>query len=222
MNSVSDSLKWVVAAAVAVGLGLASAHAQDKKAGDTQDSKSSSQARDTKAAKEDKKASELSRSDRSAMEKMAQSDMAEVQAGKVAQQKASNPEVKKYAEHMVQEHSKALEEGKQLASTKGVTPPKETDRKHRNALEKLERTDRDSFDRAYMRQMVQDHEDALKLVRKTAKDAKDPQLKAHAEKMAPHIEEHLAQARKINDSLSGDKPSKSNTKSDTRSETKKQ
>ena len=179
MNSVSDSLKWVVAAAVAVGLGLASAHAQDKK--------------DAK----------LSRGDRSAMEKMAQSDIAEVQSSKVAQQKAQNPEVKKFAEHMVQEHGKALEEGKQLASTKGLTPPAETDRKHRNALEKLERTDANSFDRAYMKQMVEDHEDALKLVRKTAKDAKDAQLKAHAEKMAPHIEEHLAQARKINDSLAG-------------------
>jgi len=179
MNSVSDSLKWVVAAAAMVALGLASAHAADKKEGG------------------------LSRGDKSSLEKMAQADMAEVQAGKVAQQKASNAEVKKFAEHMVQEHSKSLEEGKQLASSKGVTPPKGPDRKHEDALDKLEKSQGDSFDRLYMRQMVKDHEDALKLVKKTAKDAKDPELKAAAEKMAPHIEEHLAQARKISDSLGG-------------------
>jgi putative membrane protein len=176
MNSVSDSLKWVVAAAVAVGLGLASAHAEDKNAA-------------------------VSRGDRNAMEKMAQSDLAEVEAGKVAQQKASNDEVKKFAEHMVQEHAKSLEEGKQLASAKGLQPPSAPDRKHKSALEKLQKSDGGSFDRLYMRQMVQDHEDALKLVKKTAKDAQDPQLKAQAEKLAPHIEEHLAQARKISDSL---------------------
>jgi predicted outer membrane protein len=53
-----------------------------------------------------------------------------------------------------------------------------------------------------MQQMVRDHQNALKIAEKAAKDAKDAQLKAHAEKGAPHIKEHLAQAQKISQSLS--------------------
>jgi putative membrane protein len=49
--------------------------------------------------------------------------------------------------------------------------------------------------------MVKDHEDALKLVQNTAKNANDPQLKADAEKTAPVIEKHLEEAKRIAASL---------------------
>lgn len=139
----------------------------------------------------------VSKQDRQAIQKLAQADMAEIQAGKLAQQKASSPEVKKFGEHMVEEHSKMLEQGKQLAQSKGVKPPAATDKKHQAALKKLQGASGDDFDRRYMAQMVEDHQEALKLAEKTAKDAKDPQLKEHAQKGAGHIKEHLAQARKL-------------------------
>lgn len=144
-----------------------------------------------------KAAPKVSKQDRQAMQKLAQSDMAEIEAGKLAQQKASSPEVKKFGEHMVEEHSKMLEEGKALAQSKGVKPPAATDKKHQAALKKLQGASGDDFDRRYMAQMVEDHQDALKLAEKAAKDAKDPQLKQHAQKGAGHIKEHLAQARKL-------------------------
>jgi putative membrane protein len=80
-----------------------------------------------KAAKEQgaakKSSGQLAKDDLQSFRRMAQADMAEVAAGKVAAQKAQSPEVKKYGQHMVDEHSKMLEEGKQLAQAKGVTPP---------------------------------------------------------------------------------------------------
>jgi putative membrane protein len=139
----------------------------------------------------------MSKGDVQALRKLAQADMAEIEAGKVAAQKASNPEVKKYAEHMVQEHSKMLEEGKQLAQAKGVQPPAGPDKKHQDALKKLQASDGEDFDRQYMRQMVRDHQEVLKLAQKTSKDAKDPELKAHVQKGLPHIKEHLEAARKM-------------------------
>jgi putative membrane protein len=175
--------RWFIAAASAAFLVLTihPLQAQDK----------------AKGEKSAKKAQGISKSDMQAMQKLAQADMAEIEAGKVAMQKASSSEVKKFGEHMVQEHSKMLDEGKKLAQSKGVKPPAATDKKHQEALKKLEALSGEDFDRRYMQQMVKDHEDVLKLAQKTAKDAKDPDLKSHVEKGTPHIKEHLDQARKI-------------------------
>jgi putative membrane protein len=63
----------------------------------------------------------------------------------------------------------------------------------------LEGASGERFDRAYMDQMVKDHEKTLKLVQETAKNAKDPELKQAAEKAAPEVEKHLEMAKQISD-----------------------
>ena len=153
------------------------------------------------AGKSAKKDAGFSKQDRQALERLAQADMAEIAAGKLAQQKASSPEVKKYGEHMVQEHTKMLQEGTQLAQKKGLQPPKDTDKKHKSALKKLEGLSGEEFDRQYISQMVKDHDEVMKLAQKTVKATKDAELKAHLEKGSPHIKEHLEQARQIQASL---------------------
>src|SRR4051812_39994177 len=182
-----NSFRYVLAAACAAFLafGPSSGHAQDK--ADTS----------AKADKTAKKGANISKGDMRSMQKMAQADMAEIAAGKVAAEKASSAEVKKYGQHMVDEHSKMLEEGNKLAQAKGMKPPAGPDKKHQDALKRLQGLGGEAFDRQYMQQMVKDHKDALKLTEKAAKDAKDPDLKAHAEKGAPHIKEHLAEAQKL-------------------------
>jgi len=187
-----NSFRYVLAAACAAFLafGPSSGHAQDK--ADTS----------AKADKTAKKGANISKGDMRSMQKMAQADMAEIAAGKVAAEKASSAEVKKYGQHMVDEHSKMLEEGNKLAQAKGMKPPAGPDKKHQDALKKLQGLSGEDFDRQYMQQMVKDHKDALKLAEKAAKDAKDPDLKAHAEKGAPHIKEHLAEAQKLQQGMS--------------------
>jgi putative membrane protein len=157
-------------------------------------------------------AKKLSKDDVRTLSRMARADIAEIEAGKLAQHKASNPEVKKYGEHMVQEHTKMLEEGKKLAHSKGVKPPAATDKKHQAALKKLQGLDGDDFDRQYMKQMVQDHQDVMKLAQKAAK-SNDPDIKAHAEKGTPHIKAHLDQAKQVLSKLEGPRPTKGAEKS---------
>jgi putative membrane protein len=140
---------------------------------------------------------QLSSADAKKLEAIARADMAEVAAGKVGVSKAQSAEVKKFAQHMVDEHSKMVDEGGKLAKSKGVEPPSGPDRKHQDALKKLEGLSGDKFDREFMAQMVKDHNDALKLVKETAKDAKDSDLKAMAQKAAPKVEEHLKMAQQI-------------------------
>jgi putative membrane protein len=139
----------------------------------------------------------LDRRDARALRNMAEANLAEVEAGKLAAGKARSEEVKKFAQHMVDDHGKQLQEIQKLASARSVDLPSQPAAKHRAAMKKLEGTSADNFDGAYMSQMVKDHRDALKLAQRTAKNAKDSELKAAAEKAAPDIKEHLQTAEQL-------------------------
>lgn len=151
----------------------------------------------TRAEQKQGSKSSFAREDRRHFRQIAQANMAEVQAGKLAQSKASSDEVKKFAQHMVEDHGKMLEEQETMAQAKGVSLPKEPGKAEKSALKKLQSSSGEQFDRSYMEQMVKDHEKALKLVRDTAKGAKDPELKQAAEKAAPEVEKHLEMAKEI-------------------------
>jgi len=159
-----------------------------------QDAKKDAAPKEQQAKKEAKKAA-LEGQDMKFLREMAQGNLAEVQAGKMAASKASSSEVKKFAQHMVDDHSKALSENRALAKSKGVQLPSAPAKKHQDAAKKLEQASGAEFDKAFMQQMVKDHEEALKLHQSAAKSAKDKELKAAAEKAVPVIEKHLEMAK---------------------------
>lgn len=140
----------------------------------------------------------LSKEDQDTVTKIAQANMAEIQAGQMAAQKGTSSEVKSFANQMVSDHGKAGDELKSLASNKAVTLPAETDAEHKAAADKLSKTAAGlSFDRAYMEAMVKDHEKAASVFEKTSKDAKDPDLKNWASKTLPTIQNHLKMAKDL-------------------------
>jgi putative membrane protein len=149
----------------------------------------------TSARKEEAK---VDSGDRRLMTRAAQMGVAEVATSKVAMEKASRPEVKKFAEHMVKEHEKSNSELKQIASSKGVSLPTLPDGKHQDALKNLRGMSGEKFDRQYMEQAgVKDHKATLDLFQDGAKKAKDPELKAFFEKNVTDIKQHLAMAQDI-------------------------
>jgi putative membrane protein len=153
-------------------------------------------------AQSQSKKGSVSKQDQQYFRDIAQANMAEVQAGKVAQQQASNPQVKEFAEHMVQDHGRMIQEQEQMAGAKGVQMPKQPKKEQQAALDKLKKAEGAQFDKAYMSQMVKDHEKALKTVQQAAKNAKDPQVKQMAQKAEPDIEKHLQMAKQLSDSAS--------------------
>jgi putative membrane protein len=141
--------------------------------------------------------SALSKSDQRHFEHLAQSNMAEIQTSKLAQSKASSDEVKQYGERMVEDHGKMLEQQRTMAKAKNVKLPVAPDDKHQAALKRLQGLSGQQFDRAYMEQMVQDHQAALRLVKDIAGKADDPELKAMGEKAVPEIQKHLEMAKQL-------------------------
>lgn len=143
-------------------------------------------------------ASKLDRSDRNALVEMAQSNMAEIAAGKLALGKAANPEVKAYAQRMVDEHSKTLAEVQALAQAKGVELPKELTVKHKAKGAMLEALKGDIFDRTYIKQSGRrDHRVTHEQLKDNMNKIKDPDIKALAMKMQPVVEQHLMAADEL-------------------------
>jgi putative membrane protein len=123
--------------------------------------------------------------------------LAEVQLGKMTAEKAASPEVKQFGQRMLQDHSKANQELMALVKTKAISVPTALDQKHQEEADRLATLQGAAFDRAYIQQMVKDHEEDVQLFSTQAQQGKDPELKAFAVKTLPTLEEHLRMVRNL-------------------------
>jgi putative membrane protein len=135
--------------------------------------------------------------DRMFVKKAAQGNLAEVQLGQLALQKSSSPEVKQFAQRMIDDHTKAEDQLKQVASQENVTLPDSPNAEQKATKDRLEKLSGKSFDRAYMKDMVTDHTKDVSEFKMEARDAKDPAVKNYASQTAPVIESHLKEAKSI-------------------------
>jgi putative membrane protein len=124
--------------------------------------------------------------------------LAEVELGRLAMQSASSSDVKQFAQRMVDDHSKAGDELKGLASRKSVELASKVDRQHRAVRDRLAKLKGAAFDKAYMGQMVTAHLQAVTLFQEEAQKGQDPDVKAWAAKTLPTLQEHLKMAQSIN------------------------
>ncbi len=136
-------------------------------------------------------------SDRKFMDKAAQGGMAEVELGQLAEQNGQSAEVKAFGKRMVHDHSKANDQLKQLASQKGVSLPTSLDAKDQATKDKLSKLQGAAFDKAYMKDMVADHEHDVAEFKHESMAAHDPDLKSWAGQTLPTLESHLHEAEKI-------------------------
>jgi putative membrane protein len=127
--------------------------------------------------------------------------MAEVELGKLALEKSSNPQVKEFATMMVKDHGMANTELMAIAKQKNITLPSTVDDEHKKKMDELSKKSGADFDKAYVDAMVSDHKSTLKLMEDELRDAKDADLKAFATKTAPIVQSHLVMINKINDSM---------------------
>jgi putative membrane protein len=139
----------------------------------------------------------LSGDDKEFVTKAAIGGMAEVQMGQLASSKATSADVKAFGQRMVTDHSKANDELKSLATTKGLALPTDLDDEHKNDMQKLSTLTGKDFDKAYMDNMVKDHEKDVNEFQKASGSAGDADLKAWAGKTLPTLQQHLQMAKDV-------------------------
>jgi putative membrane protein len=133
----------------------------------------------------------------------AQDGMTEVELGRLAVQKGMSDAVKQFGQRMIDDHGSANQQLMQLASSKGMTLPTTLDAKHAAMVAKFQRLSGAEFDRAYAKQMVQDHRKAVDLFQKEADRGADADLKAFASKTLPTLQGHLSMAQALTGGTTG-------------------
>jgi putative membrane protein len=127
--------------------------------------------------------------------------MAEIELSKIAE-KTENPEVKRFAERMVHDHTAANTELAGIATGLNVETPKTLDDDHQRIRDRLRNMHGKDFDRQYMQIMVEDHDQAVKLFRQEVSSGHDPKLKQFAQNTLPTIEQHQKMALDLSRRLS--------------------
>lgn len=129
------------------------------------------------------------------VDKAAMGGVAEVKLGQLAQQKGSSDQVKTFGQKMVDDHSKANDQLKAIATGKGMDVPADMEPKAKAAMDKLSKLSGAAFDSAYMKMMVADHKEDIALFEKEAASGTDADLKAFAAKTLPTLHGHLKMAQ---------------------------
>src|SRR4051812_13252342 len=102
---------------------------------------------------------QVSSGDKDFVHDVAIANMAEVDLARLASEKAATPEVKKFAQMMIDDHTTAGEKLKALASQYTIEVPAQVDDKHQDARRNLEKNQAPDFDREYADKMVDGHQD---------------------------------------------------------------
>ncbi|WP_214072899.1 DUF4142 domain-containing protein [Mucilaginibacter sp. dw_454] len=123
--------------------------------------------------------------------------MTEIELSKLATTKATNADLKKFADMMIMDHSKAGDELMAIAKTKNITLPDSVNTDSKKAIADLSAKTGADFDKAYTDKMVADHKATVDMFEKASKNLKDSDLKAFVDKTIPTIKGHLDNINKI-------------------------
>jgi len=127
----------------------------------------------------------------------AMSDMLEIGAAKIAQQKGNAAE-KKFAEQMIADHTKTSNDLKgPVAGEMKAAIPTVLDDASQKKLDKLRAEKPEDFAGQYDPMQVNAHKDAVSLFERYAKGGDDPKLKDWAGKTLPALQHHLEMAQYI-------------------------
>jgi putative membrane protein len=158
-------------------------------------------------------ASKLSSADSKFIKEAAVGGMEEVQLGQMAAQKATDPDVKNFGQKMVDDHSKANDQLKQLAAQKGVTVASTLPPSKQKDVDKLSKLSGAAFDKTYVSMMVMDHKKDVAEFKKESTKAKDSDLKSWASTTLPTLQDHLKMVEDISAKMHPTKSAKMSKKS---------
>jgi putative membrane protein len=192
MNTPSKTYALILTALLA---SLSSAYAADAAGTVVAQTDSTGMSRSSSMAR----AGDFNANDRAFVFKASAGGMYEVAISKIAMDKGSSDGVKAFAKMMVDDHSKANEELKQLAMAKGLPISDGIPADKQPIIDSLSGMSGTQFDRAYQYQVgIKDHVDDIALFDGESRKGMDADLKAWAAKTLPTLKMHLQHARSMN------------------------
>jgi putative membrane protein len=139
----------------------------------------------------------LSQQDKTFIQEAGAGNLAEAEMGQLAEAKATAPAIKEFGRWMATDHGFAnkwfaaiLREEHENFQPALTTEQTEMKRK-------LEDLSGAQFDQYYVQHMVQDHEKAVPVFEREAKEGHNPAIKVYAQYLTPVLEQHLAEVKEL-------------------------
>ena len=136
-------------------------------------------------------------SDKAFVKQAVEGGMAEVELGKLAQEKSFTDPVKQFGKRMVEDHTKANEDLKAAAAKLNLETGTEVSRKVKKDEAKLSKLSGAEFDRAYAKMMLNEHKSDVKQFSVEARQGKIPEVKEFAANQIPTLQQHLRMAEQL-------------------------
>ena len=135
------------------------------------------------------------------------SDLFELASSKLALERTQNPDVRQFAQHMIEDHGKAAKDlsaaVKQSESTAAL--PETLDAKHADMVQELGETDGEDFDRKHVEMQIAAHDEAVRLFESYLdSDDASPLVRRFAEKTLPVLKEHDMQIEQVSQKYTAD------------------
>lgn len=139
----------------------------------------------------------INRADEKFLKDFAQANAAGVHKGDLAAWKSENAEVKALATHMMEAHSTIIGKVKTIANENGVDVKAKSDFMQRAKAAFLDINVGASFDRAYMKAMIDDDEKIIEMVEREIKDGQDERVKQLASDALTDAQQRLQLAQEL-------------------------
>jgi putative membrane protein len=136
-----------------------------------------------------------SAADRAFIQDAIQGDLAEVQVGKLAQERGESEQVKQFGQRLERDHGANLEKAKPLAESMGVTLPTAPNAEQKATYDELSGLSGVQFDRQFAKKMVQDHKKDIKAFEHATRGTGT--TADFAKQTLPTLREHLKIARSL-------------------------
>jgi putative membrane protein len=128
--------------------------------------------------------------DRAFVAGAATAGMTEIRLGELALQRSQDPTVRSFARRMIDDHTAANAQLKELATRKGLTLPTEMTPSQKMTYDRLSRMSGPEFDREYLRTMARDHDMVVRDFKRQSEMGHDPDLRMWAMKTLPTLQRH--------------------------------
>ena len=135
----------------------------------------------------------------------AETDMKEIEIGKLAQEKGADPEVKAFGKMLIEDHTKSFGQVKTLASRKNISLPASLTEKGKDGYSKLNKESGLEFDKKFAEMMVEGHEKMIERMNKAAEKGNDEEIRVWASNKISTLTTHLDHAKKLKEKIDAKK-----------------
>jgi len=126
-----------------------------------------------------------------------QDDVLELRLAQLAEQKATRPAVKQFAQRMISDYTRSHAQWSGVATKNGVSVRTAIGPKHRDKLERLQKASGKDFDRVYLSTVIEHLQSIVPYYQNEGRSSRSSQVRSLVEDELPTLQQNLAQARRI-------------------------